>query len=120
LRYLLSAVPLFFDWDKNRICFDENIKENFEEFETIDHLKQMMSIEKVKNACKLNEIDKKTGLQNANKDLKSWEFYVQKDNMITWRKEKEKDSGQYIYKGVCCCCLKHKSSDIMIKDVLYF
>lgn len=31
-------------------------------------------------------------------DLNSWEFYVKKDTMITWRREEE--DGHYAYKGL--------------------
>lgn len=31
-------------------------------------------------------------------DVDSWEFYVQKNNMTTWRREEEE--GHYAYKGI--------------------
>lgn len=87
------ATPLYFtikDWESNRINLDESAKKYFREFEFIDHLRNPSVIENVANGYidsnKLNDID-------------MWEFYVQKDNMITWRREDEENIGQYIYKG---------------------
>lgn len=98
---MLSAVGLFsFDWDKERIKIDETLQEFFDEFERIECLKSQASfaedgMKKTSADCQQhNHSNKHNYLVN---DSESWEFYVKKDNMITWRREEVE--GHYAYKG---------------------
>lgn len=97
----MSAVGLFtFDWDKERIKLDETIQEFFNEFDRIECLKSQATLFS-KNGPKLlpskctEANNRSQNFHNMN-DLESWEFYVQKNNMITWRREEEE--GHYAYK----------------------
>lgn len=87
------------DWDKHRIRIDDEVSKFFDEFDTIDHLK------KVKTATKKTSMNAAScfdGNAEENFDFDPeedlWEFYVQKDNMITWRREESE--GNYVYKGI--------------------
>lgn len=99
-KLLLSAVGLFtFDWDKERVRLDETVHEFFNEFERIECLKSKASYtsegaEQLKPECV--DANNRNPQYRLN-DLDSWEFYVQKDSMITWRREEE--PGHYAYKG---------------------
>jgi hypothetical protein len=86
------AVPLLYtidDWEKKRIYLDEDAKKYFNDFDHIERLKNPKLFENISTECYYKNGD--------NPDDDVWEFYVQKDNMITWRKEI--DVGQYAYKG---------------------
>lgn len=90
----------FFDWDKERIKIDDNLKEFFDEFEWIECLKSKAAMEqggmmKSQTSCQESTFNKHNYAVNG---LESWEFYVQKDNMITWRREEV--DGHYAYKGI--------------------
>ena len=99
-KLLLSAVGLFtFDWDKERIKIDETLEEFFDEFERIECLKAQATFvhdgsKKLSADCQNIKANKQNYLVN---DSESWEFYVQRDNMITWRRVEE--DGHYAYKG---------------------
>lgn len=99
---MLSAVGLFaFDWDKERIKIDDTLQEFFDEFDRIECLKSQAKLmfdgsKKSPSSCDQANINKHY-LVN---DSESWEFYVQKNNMITWRREEE--DGHYAYKGELC------------------
>jgi hypothetical protein len=89
------AVPLLYsidDWENKRIYLDDDAKKYFNDFDHIERLKNPKLCENISTECYYNDGDK-----NFNQDDDVWEFYVQKDNMITWRKEQ--DVGQYAYKG---------------------
>lgn len=88
------AVPLLYtidDWEKKRIYLDDDAKKYFKDFDHIERLKNPKPIENISTECYYENGDKLCP------DDDVWEFYVQKDNMITWRKEI--DVGQYAYKG---------------------
>ncbi|CAG9801457.1 unnamed protein product [Chironomus riparius] len=91
--YTLSfTVPLLYsidDWEKKRIYLDNDAIKYFNEFDHIERLKDPKLFENISTECYY-----KNG-ENPDDDV--WEFYVQKDNMITWRKEQA--IGQYAYKG---------------------
>lgn len=90
-----------FDWNKERIKLDDTVQEFFNEFERIECLKSQATIEK-EGAPKPKPDCAETSSPQQNyrlNDLESWEFYVQKDSMITWRREQE--DGHYAYKGIC-------------------
>jgi hypothetical protein len=84
-----------FDWDKEKIYLDDSTKEFFNEFERIECLKHRA------NGNSRNgpeSINRKAAEGFKVNDMDSWEFYVQKNNMITWRREEEE--GHYAYKGM--------------------
>jgi hypothetical protein len=97
----MSAVGLYaFDWDKERIQLDQSIQEFFSEFERIECLKSHASFansgaSKIPKECM--EANNKPENPLEVNDSDSWEFYVQKNSMITWRREEE--DGHYAYKG---------------------
>lgn len=102
-KLLFSAVGLFtFDWDKERIKIDETVQEFFNEFDRIECLKSHATFAKegpngLPNKCMVKkEGDEEEGDHMQVNDLESWEFYVQKSSMITWRREEEE--GHYAYK----------------------
>lgn len=100
-KLLLSAVGLFtFDWNKERIKLDGTIQEFFNEFERIECLKSQAAIisggNKQLPASCTDSKSRKESYQLLN-DVDSWEFYVQKNSMTTWRREEE--DGHYAYKG---------------------
>jgi StAR-related lipid transfer protein 7, mitochondrial len=78
------------------------VRKYFDEFEIIDRLKKTKpsasaTASMTAASCySENEIDFDC-MHNNNDDLDPWEFYVQKDNMITWRREES--DGNYVYKG---------------------
>lgn len=99
-KLLLSAVGLFaFDWDKERVRLDDTIQEFFDEFERIECLKSQTAMDKTRMQPECNEAS--YGGEEHHKyrlnDMDSWEFYVKKNSMITWRREEE--PGHYAYKG---------------------
>lgn len=88
-----------FDWDKERVRLDETVYEFFSEFERIECLKSQAAYpsekaKQVKSDC--DEAANHSSQYRLN-NLDSWEFYVQKSSMITWRREEE--PGHYAYKG---------------------
>lgn len=96
LYSLMSTVPLLFtadEWQNKRIYLDDDMKKYFNEFYNIERLKDPKLVENINSECYYN----KNGGGNFNQEDEEWEFYVQKDNMITWRREE--DIGQYAYKG---------------------
>lgn len=85
-----------FDWNKERIDLDASVKEFFDEFERIECLKTQASLRKNEpKECK-EAVNRRAADYKVN-DIDSWEFYVQKKSMITWRREEEE--GHYAYKG---------------------
>lgn len=99
-----------FDWDKERLTLDDSAKYFLEEFDRIDRLKAQAEFAKSgktpTNSNGNNQNNAKTIAPTADeeiqvnrdkKEMESWEFYVQRDNMITWRREEEE--GHYSYKG---------------------
>lgn len=101
---MLSAVSLLtFDWERERIKI-ESVNEYFEEFETIQELQDKTIVCEKCNKRKLIN-SKVSGIDYCeakdhsyeSKKMVMWEPYLEKKNMITWRKE-EKD-GHYAYKG---------------------
>ncbi|KAG5675639.1 hypothetical protein PVAND_005527 [Polypedilum vanderplanki] len=108
--YSLMAGPLYFtieDWENNRIYLDDDAKRYLREFDFIEQLKNPKNvIENFSKECCL------TGNNNCD-DINLWEFYVQKDNMITWRREEEDNPGQYAYKVYV------KYDDITAEDFLH-
>jgi hypothetical protein len=98
----MSAVGIYaFDWDKERIHLDQSIEEFFSEFERIECLKSQATFassgtSKVTKEC-MESINKEENPFDVNYS-DSWEFYVQKNSMITWRREEE--DGHYAYKGI--------------------
>lgn len=107
--YSLMAGPLYFtieDWEKNRINLDDEAKKYLREFEFIERLRNPKhAIENFSKECYLNA--------SKFNNLNLWEFYVQKDNMITWRREEEENTGQYAYKVYV------KYDDITAEDFLH-
>lgn len=89
-----------FDWEKERIRLDETVQEFFNEFERIECLKSQATLisdgnnKQLPPQCMDSTSQKQTYQFN---DADSWEFYVQKNNMTTWRREEE--DGHYAYKG---------------------
>lgn len=77
---------------------DDTIQEFFDEFERIECLKSQTAMGKVKvQDC--NEASSSVDHQKYRlNDMESWEFYVKKNSMITWRREEE--PGHYAYKGM--------------------
>ena len=98
---MVSAAGLFSieDWNNHRIVIDDELKNYFEEFDNINRLRKV----KVANAsgsmtaasCFNENAEENFDCMQDELDL--WEFYVQKDNMITWRREE--GEGNYVYKG---------------------
>lgn len=88
-----------FNWDEERITLDETIQEFFSEFERIECLKSQANSEcSEKNSPVCNTTTKASNSDYYRlNDLESWEFYVQKNNMITWRRDE--GNGHYAYKG---------------------
>lgn len=86
-----------FDWDKERISLDSSVQEFFDEFERIEYLKTQANF--TKNGSKECDeaADRRAAEEYKVNDMDSWEFYVQKNSMITWRREEEE--GHYAYKG---------------------
>jgi hypothetical protein len=94
---------LSFNWNEERIELDDTIEEFFHEFERIECLKSQATFDSShKNFPGCTPPITPTKVSNSDyyrlNDLDSWEFYVQKDNMITWRREEE--DGNYAYKGI--------------------
>lgn len=88
-----------FDWNKERVRLDETVQEFFNEFDRIERLKSKAEF-KSKGANELNPECVDATNRNPQyrlNDFDSWEFYVQKNSMITWRREEE--PGHYAYKG---------------------
>lgn len=96
---MISAVGLFSieDWDQNRIRIDHEVRKYFDEFDTIDRLTKVKAVSSgmAGASCYSENADENFGCEADEDDL--WEFYVQKNNMITWRREE--GDGNYIYKG---------------------
>lgn len=97
---MISAASLFSieDWNSHRIVIDDELKNYFEEFDNIDRLKKV----KVANASSMTAAscfseNAEENFDCMHDELDLWEFYVQKDNMITWRREE--GEGNYVYKG---------------------
>lgn len=100
-----------FDWDKERLTLDDSAKHFLEEFDRIDRLKAQAEFAKSgktpngnaninnhQNITKSQSAEEENEMKNLEKkEMESWEFYVQRDNMITWRREEEE--GHYAYKG---------------------
>lgn len=87
-----------FDWDKERIRIDDTVQEFFNEFERIECLKSQVSFAKDGHHRKEDECMETSRQQNYKlNDLGSWDFYVKKNSMITWKREEE--PGHYAYKG---------------------
>lgn len=104
LYSLLSAVPLLYsieDWEKNRIYLDQDSSKYFNEFDYIERLKNPKLFENISSDCYFNN---KNGTENFIQEDEVWEFYVQKDNMITWRREESDD--RYSYKGTNLSCVQ--------------
>ncbi|XP_070501965.1 stAR-related lipid transfer protein 7, mitochondrial [Chironomus tepperi] len=104
--YSLMAVPLLYsveDWEQKRIYLDDEAKKYFNDFDHIERLKDPKLFENISTECYYKNGD--------HPDDDVWEFYVQKDNMITWRKEQ--DVGQYAYKVYV------KYDDITAEDFLH-
>ena len=98
---MVSAAGLFAieDWNNHPSVIDDKLKNYFEEFDNINRLRKV----KVANAsgsmtaasCFNENAEENFDCMQDELDL--WEFYVQKDNMITWRREE--GEGNYVYKG---------------------
>lgn len=114
-----------FDWDKERLTLDDSAKYFLEEFDRIDRLKAQAEFAKSgktptngngNNQNNANATaptaDEESQVNRDKKEMESWEFYVQRDNMITWRREEEE--GHYSYKGESVLDLILNSS-LMIK-----
>lgn len=82
------------------------MKECFNEFEKIDCLRAKTVFDKKSR----NDINKNENIQRIHEncgqddayysfddDLDTWEIYIEKNNMITWRREEE--DGCFSYKG---------------------
>lgn len=84
------------DWDRNRICIDDEVKKYFQEFDSIDRLRKVKTTtSSMQSASCFSQNEDENFDCMPEDDL--WEFYVQKDNMITWRREE--GDGNYVYKG---------------------
>lgn len=99
---MISAVGLFSieEWNTNRISIDDEVRKYFDEFETIDRLKKVKpsaSSTASMTAASCFSENAEENFDCMHDDLDPWEFYVQKDNMITWRREE--GDGNYVYKG---------------------
>lgn len=96
---MISAVGLFTieDWNQNRIRIDDELRRYFDDFDTIDRLRKVKTVSttSMTASCFNENADENFGVE-LDDDL--WEFYVQKDNMITWRREE--GEGNYVYKGI--------------------
>lgn len=98
---MISAAGLFSieDWNNHRIVIDDELKNYFEEFDNIDRLRKVKvanSSGSMTAASCFNE-NAEENFDCMHDELDLWEFYVQKDNMITWRREE--GEGNYVYKG---------------------
>ena len=91
---------LTFDWDRERIKLDETIQEFFNEFDRIERLKSQAACAKGETKQVKPECAERSNKHEEFRlnDLESWEFYVQKKSMITWKREEE--PGHYAYKGI--------------------
>lgn len=108
LSAVAAAGLCAFDWDKERLTLDDSAKYFLEEFDRIDRLKGQAEFAKSgktpngkaeqnqNNTVNQSEEEKRKG-NHEKCEMESWEFYVQRDNMITWRREEEE--GHYAYKG---------------------
>lgn len=97
---MISAAGLFSieDWNNHRIVIDDELKNYFEEFDNIDRLRKVKagSSTSITSASCFSE-NAEENFDCMHDELDLWEFYVQKDNMITWRREE--GEGNYVYKG---------------------
>lgn len=95
----MGAAFCAFDWDKERITLDDSAKLFLEEFDRIDYLKAQAEFAKSgKTPNNGNDENQNTNTtEKLRGDSESWEFYVQRNNMVTWRREEEE--GHYAYKG---------------------
>lgn len=101
--FVFSAISLLtFDWERERIQKEE-VQEYFDEFDKIQGLQDETIVCEKCNKRKLitNKVagieycDKKcTG--GAPKKVDGWEPYLERKNMITWRREQ--NDGHYAYK----------------------
>jgi hypothetical protein len=101
----VGAAFCAFDWDKERLTLDDSAKYFLEEFDRIDYLKAQAEFAKSGKTPNKNDENEHKENQKENNttekpkgDSESWEFYVQRNNMITWRREEEE--GHYAYKGI--------------------
>lgn len=109
---MLGSVGLVsFNWDASRLSF-ESAKHHFDELEFVRKLQKETIICSVCNKriqidCKIDGIDyctcpkevvnkRKTVYSDPNKNLR-WLPYLERKNMIIWRKEEQ--NGLYAYKG---------------------
>jgi hypothetical protein len=104
---LISAAVLFSaeDWQNNRVSLNEEVQKYFNEFDCVSALRKNENIDvsdfSKTASCLVSNAD---SIQNEELDL--WEFYVQKGNMITWRREERE--GHYAYKGINIHFVKFK------------
>ncbi|XP_055619782.1 stAR-related lipid transfer protein 7, mitochondrial-like isoform X1 [Toxorhynchites rutilus septentrionalis] len=104
---LSSATLLAFDWDRERIEF-EQVKDYFDDFNFLERLQKETifcprcqkrkeidcRVEGVRYcSCPRNDTEKPPKEQN---EFTAWEPYIEQKDMITWRKEVK--SGLYAYK----------------------
>lgn len=96
---MISAAGLFSieDWNNNRIRLDDDVRSYFDEFEYIDRLKKVKTTSSSMTSASCFDENAETSFDCMHDELDLWEFYVQKDNMITWRREESE--GNYVYKG---------------------
>lgn len=101
----MSAISLLtFDWERERIKM-ESVEEYFEEFDNIQDLQENTIVCPKCNKRKLIGNNQVSGIDYCSRkdhgnEIKrdvTWEPYLERKNMITWRKE-EKD-GHYSYKS---------------------
>lgn len=89
------------DWERNRIRIDDELRKYFDDFNTIERLRKVKTATTTTGmtaASCYNELtDENFGEEFEPNEDDLWEFYVQKDNMITWRREE--GEGNYVYKG---------------------
>lgn len=106
--FLLSSTALLaFDWDRERIEYDD-VKEYFDDFSFLDRLKRETifcprcqkrkqidcQVEGIRYCCcPRNVTDMLSREQN---EFTAWEPYIEQKTMITWRKEVK--PGLYAYK----------------------
>lgn len=111
---MLSSVGLVtFNWDTNRIAYD-SVKAHLDELEYIRNLQKETIICSVCNNrieidCKVDGIDycscpkdvankRKTVYSDPKNKKRRWQPYIERKNMIVWRREEQ--NGLYAYKGI--------------------
>lgn len=76
------------------------MRDYFDEFDNIDRLRKVKSSganSSSMTAASCFDKNAEGDFDCMQDELDLWEFYVQKDNMITWRREESE--GNYVYKG---------------------